>query len=95
MPKIAIFLAIHLGLIQPFMGISPVVIYGGKILTDVLPNLNKAIPIVTTLLPAITAAFTTELMRKYGRKTLLQLGALTLIIPLTVMCLGFAILPYS
>lgn len=95
MPRIAIFLAIHLGLIQPFMGINPVVIYGGKILTDVLPNLNKVIPIFTTILPAITAIFTTELMRKYGRKTLLQVGALLMIIPLTMMCIGFGILPYS
>lgn len=59
MPKIAIILAMHLSLLQPFMGINPVVIYGGKMLTDVIPNLNKVIPIFTTILPAITAAFTT------------------------------------
>ena len=93
MPKIAIFLAIHLGLIQPFMGINPVVIYGGKILTDVSPNLNKVIPFLTNLLSAITAVFTTKLMRKYGRKTLLQLGGLMLIIALGMMCIGFGILP--
>jgi Na+/H+-dicarboxylate symporter len=93
MPPIAIFLAFFLSIIQPFMGINPAVIYGSKILSDVLPNLSKIIPVFTNLLPAITAAFTTELMRKFGRKTLLQFGVLAMIIPLTMMCIGFAILP--
>jgi hypothetical protein len=95
MPLIAIFLAFFLSIIQPFMGINPAVIYGSKILSDVLPNLSKIIPVFTNLLPAITAAFTTELMRKFGRKTLLQFGVLVMIIPLTMMCIGFATLPES
>lgn len=91
MPIIAIFLAIHVALFQQLTGVNSVALYGGKIVNEVLPDLNKIIPIFTTLLPAIAAAFTTELMKKYGRKTLLQFGGVMLIIPLSLMCIGFAL----
>lgn len=32
-------------------------------------------------------------MKLYGRKTLLQFGGIMLIIPLTMMCIGFALEP--
>lgn len=34
-------------------------------------------------------------MTKFGRKTLLQLGGVLLIIPLTMMCIGFALEPHT
>ncbi len=95
MPKIAIFLAIHVALFQQLTGVNSVALYGGKIVNDVLPDLNKIIPILTTLLPAIAAAFTTEVMKKYGRKALLQFGGLMLILPLSMMCIGFALEPHT
>lgn len=95
MPKISIFLAIHVALFQQLTGVNSVALYGGKIVNDVLPKLNKIIPICTTLLPAIAAAFTTEVMKKYGRKTLLQFGGLMLIFPLSMMCIGFALEPHT
>jgi Na+/H+-dicarboxylate symporter len=95
MPKIAIFLAIHVALFQQLTGINTIALYGGKIVKEVLPDLNKIIPIFTTLLPALTAAFTTELMKKYGRKTLLQFGDVLLIFALVLMCIGFAVEPHT
>jgi Na+/H+-dicarboxylate symporter len=95
MPKIAIFLAIHVALFQQLTGVNSVALYGGKIVNDVLPDLNKIIPIFTTLLPAIAAAFTTSLMTRFGRKTLLQCGGVMLIIPLAMMCIGFGLEPHT
>ena len=37
MPKIAIFLAIHIALFQQMVGINSVALYGGKIVKQVLP----------------------------------------------------------
>jgi hypothetical protein len=95
MPKIAIFLAVHVALFQQLTGVNSVALYGGKIINDVLPDLNKIIPICTTFLPTLAAVFTTELMKKYGRKTLLQFGGIMLILPLSMMCIGFAIEPQT
>lgn len=91
MPRIAIFLAIHAALFQQLTGVNSVSLYGGKIVNEVLPSLNKIIPIFITFLPAIAAVFTTSLMKKFGRKTLLQVGGGLLILPLAMICIGFGI----
>jgi len=93
MPKVAIFLAIHVALFQQLIGIKSVVLYGGKIVNEVFPDLKKIIPVFTTLIPAITAAFTTNLMKKVGRKTLLQFGGIMLSFSLAMMCIGFGLKP--
>lgn len=94
MPKIAIFLAIHVALFQQMVGINSVALYGGKIVKQVLPDWSKITPIFTTMLPAISSSFTTQLLKKYGRKTLLQFGGVALIFPLAAMCICFAIEPH-
>ncbi len=95
MPRIAIFLAIHVSIFQQLTGVDSVELYGGKIFNRVLPVSNKIIPIFTTIWPVIAAAFTAEVMKRYGRKTLLRFGGLMLIFPLTMMCIGFAVEPYK
>ena len=89
MCKLAVFLAIHIALFQQMTGVNSVALYGGKIVNDVLPNWNKIIPIFTTMLPGIGSIFASSLMIKYGRKTLLQLGGVFLVIPLIMMSVGF------
>jgi hypothetical protein len=57
----------------------------------VVPNVNKIIPIFVTLLPALGAGFTTSLMTKFGRKTLLQAGGIALLLPLAMIIIGFSL----
>ena len=91
MSTICIIMAIHVALYQQLTGINSVAIYGGKIVDEVLPSLNKIIPILTNLFPAIAAAFTIPLMKKYGRKTLLQVGGISLVGSLLIISIGFLV----
>jgi hypothetical protein len=89
MCKLAVFMAINIALYQQLTGVNSVALYGGKIVDSVFPSLNKIIPIFTNMLPAIMGVFTTGIMKKYGRKTLLQIGGILVSIPLIMMSVGF------
>lgn len=92
--KLCIFVAVHLAVLQQMCGVNVIVLYGGNII-------NKAVPDVTTSkwlqLALIATQFvaclgTSLILKKIGRKTLLQLGTGISFIVLTIVGIGFVAL---
>lgn len=75
--KMAIFVAINLSLLQQMDGVNAIAVYGKKTLDSVLKDHQDAIDLLQVLitsLPAVMAAFSIKLMKKKGRKFLIQMG---------------------
>lgn len=86
--KIAIFFAIHLALLQQMSGVNAIVVYGKQTLNHVIKDNQDLIDLCQVLiasLPAVMAAFSITLMKKKGRKFIIQMGTLAVIICLATV----------
>jgi MFS transporter, SP family, xylose:H+ symportor len=89
--KIAIFIAMHLALLQQFVGINAVVPYGGEIAGEAIPSLKQIFPIIINLEQTLTAFLTSYLLSKIGRKKILQFGTAIGGISNGIIAVGFFI----
>ena len=88
--KITIFLALHLAIMQQFSGINAIVVYGSKIAVKATSGeLSLLVPSLINFDQVLTTFFTGYLLSKFGRKTLLTLGALFEGIATGIITVGF------
>ena len=80
---------LHLTVLQQFIGINAIVGYGTKICAQILPSYRSFIPIFLNLEQFIAAFFTTYLLSKIGRKTILQTGTIVITLALLLISIGF------
>ena len=91
-PPAAIFFAIYLALLQQMSGVNAIVVYGKDALLPILSSeLSNILPIFIAAMPAVTAALATVLLKKVGRKFLIQLGTLVSCFSLLLVFFGFFI----
>ena len=82
-------MAVHISLLQQFVGINVVIAYGPHVMEMVVPSLKAVIPIIINLLQVIAVAPTIVLLKKFGRKTILQAGTIICGSALGMISLGF------
>lgn len=81
--------ALHLALLQQFVGINAVVIYATEIAASVFSNLKNFIPVIMNLEQTLTCLLTSYLLTRLGRKQILQGGTFIAVISLLLMGVGF------
>ena len=88
---LAIFFAIHLALLQQMSGVNAIVVYGKQTLQEVVtnPTISDLLPIFITIMPAFAAFLTIYLMKRMGRKPLIQLGTVSCGFCQLIMFLSF------
>lgn len=89
--KIAIFIALHLALLQQFVGINAVVGYGGDIAGSAVPSLKSIFPMLINLEQVLTSLIVSYLLSRIGRKTILQIGTIVGAISTGIIAIGFFI----
>lgn len=78
-------------MLQQFIGINAVVIYGTEIAGKVLENIKNLLPVILNLEQTITPLVAGFLLTKIGRKAIIQIGTLTGIVSLLLIGIGFII----
>ena len=81
----------HLAVLQQFVGINAVIVYGSEIVSKVFPSLANLIPVFLNLEQIVGGLLSSYLLTKFGRKTLLQLGTVLAAFCLLIIALGFFI----
>jgi SP family sugar:H+ symporter-like MFS transporter len=76
---------LHLGFLQQMCGANVVILYGGKILNDAVPGYGNLMQIFLISMMIFTCILCAYVLKKVGRKTLLQLGTLVSIILLIIL----------
>ena len=84
-------MGIHLSLAKQMCGVSAISIYGKQTLIKIFPSISDILPILICILPAVFALISSRIMKKFGRKTMIQCGSLCLEIALFIMFLSFMI----
>ena len=83
--------AIHLAVLQQFVGINCVVAYGVDIIAKVIPSLAKIIPVILNLEGVLASLVSSILLMKLGRKIILQGGTFMSAVTLIMVSIGFLI----
>ena len=91
MNKVRVILAVHLAVLQQFVGINAVIVYGSEIVSKVFPSLANLIPVFLNLEQIMGGLLSSYLLTKFGRKTLLQFGTVCAAFCLLIIALGFFI----
>ena len=78
-PK-AVFLAITLQMFQQLTGVNVLVIYGNELALSFLPQLQHTFPLMINGEKTLVAVFAVLLLAKFGRRRLLLIGQLFLIV---------------
>lgn len=89
MNKLRFVVCIQLAILQQFVGINAVVIYGTEIASSVLPDLKNLIPVILNLEQTLTSLLTTYLLTRLGRKQILQAGTGVATVSLIMIGIGF------
>lgn len=87
--RITRFIGIHLAILQNFSGINIIVGYAPVIIMDIFPSLSHIIPITLNIEPVIGSFFCGVLLAKFGRKTLIQIGMIIIVIAQFTMGISF------
>lgn len=87
--------AIHLAVLQQFVGINSVVAYGVDIIARILPSLAKVIPVILNLESVVASIISSFLLARLGRKIILQAGTFMASISLLMVAIGFLVQPDS
>ena len=92
--KLCIFVAVHLAVLQQMCGVNVVVLYGGGIINKAVPNVTTSKWLQLVLIATQFAAClgTSLILKKIGRKSLLQLGTLISFVVLTIIGLAFVVM---
>jgi SP family xylose:H+ symportor-like MFS transporter len=88
---VAVFIALHLALLQQFVGINAVVGYGGDIAGSAIPSLKSIFPMLINLEQVLTSLIVSYLLSRIGRKTILQIGTIFGAISTGIIGVGFFI----
>lgn len=86
---IAIFTAFYMSFTQQMVGVTAIVVYGGNIAGNVLPELQYQIGFIINTPQIITSLVLSYLLSKYGRKNILQVGMFTLVILNVIIAIAF------
>lgn len=86
-----IITAIHLAVLQQFVGINCVVAYGVDIIAKFIPSLAKIIPVILNLEGVLASLVSSLLLMKFGRKIILQAGTFMSAVTLIMVSIGFMI----
>jgi len=86
-----LFVSVHLAILQQFIGINAVVIYGTDIANEILPDLKNVIPIILNFEQTAACLVTSYLLMKLGRKQILQAGTFVGVLSLVLIGIGFFI----
>jgi SP family arabinose:H+ symporter-like MFS transporter len=81
--------AVHLALLQQFVGISAVATYAREIAEGSLSSFKPVLPSILNLEQVISTLLSSFLLTKYGRKTILQVGTLGAAVANVVITLGY------
>jgi len=89
--KLCIAVAIHLAVLQQMCGVNVVVLYGGGIINEAVPNVmtSKILQLLLIATQFLACLGTSLVLKKIGRKALLQLGTLISAIVLTILVIAF------
>jgi MFS family permease len=89
--KLCIIVAIHLAFLQQMCGVNVVVLYGGQIIDDAVnnPDWSKWMQVFLIGTQFIACLCTSYILKKVGRKILLQLGTGVSFIVLTIIGIAF------
>jgi hypothetical protein len=90
--KTRIIGALHLSVLQQFVGVNAVTIYPVDILVRVVPNLAKVIPVILNLEGVIAGLISTLVLVKFGRKTILQFGTVWSVITTILVGVGYVVM---
>jgi hypothetical protein len=93
--NITTIVAIHLALLQQFSGINAVGLYGGEIAGQALPDLAFYLPSFINMEQVLAVLVTSYLLSKFGRKTLLQFGAIGSAFSNGLIAIGFFVMDSS
>ncbi len=89
--KITVFIALHLALLQQFVGINAVVGYGGDIAASAIPSLKSIFPMLINLEQVLTSLIVSYLLASVGRKKILLIGTMVGAISNGIIGIGFFI----
>jgi hypothetical protein len=89
--KITKIVAIHLALLQQFVGISAVATYGRAIADGNLSNYKQILPSILNFEQVAASAFSSFLLNRFGRKTILQFGTIGSAVANFIIFIGFYI----
>lgn len=86
-----IIVAIHLAILQQMSGVNVVILYGGSIINEAVQNdfISKVMQVFLNGMLIIACVGTSVVMKKLGRKTLLQIGTGISVIFLTIIGVAF------
>lgn len=76
-------------MLQQFVGISAVATYGRAIAEGSLSNFKPILPSILNFEQVVSAALSSFLLTKFGRKTILQAGTMGAAIANLVIAIGF------
>lgn len=83
--------ALHLALLQQFVGISAVATYARALAEGSLSSFKPVLPSILNFEQVVSAVLSSFLLTRYGRKTILQVGTLGAGVANLVIALGFFI----
>ena len=87
--KLRLILAIHLALLQQFVGINVVVGYGTDIASQIFPSYKNLIPVFLNFEQVVTSLTSSYLLVRIGRKSILQAGTIGGVVSLLFIAFGF------
>lgn len=92
--KLCIFVAVHLAVLQQMCGVNVVVLYGGGIINKAVQNdvVSKWLQLVLIATQFLACLGTSFVLKKIGRKSLLQLGTGISFIVLTIIGVAFVVM---
>lgn len=83
--------ALHLAILQQFVGINSIVAYGVQIVAQAIPSLGNVIPVVLNFESVLASFIASILLAKLGRKIILQAGTLMATVTTSMVAIGFLV----
>lgn len=89
---IPVIVAIHLAALQQLSGVNAIVVYGGDIASNATTGeLSSLMPTIINFEQIIAGLLTSLLLKRLGRKSILQVGTFLEGVGCLLVCIGFFI----
>jgi MFS family permease len=89
---IPVVVAIHLAALQQLSGVNAIVVYGGDIASNATTGeLSSLMPTIINFEQIIAGLLTSLLLKRLGRKSILQVGTFLEGVGCLLVCIGFFI----
>jgi MFS family permease len=89
---IPVMVAIHLAALQQLAGVNAIVVYGGDIASNATTGeLSSLMPTIINFEQIIGGLLTSLLLKRLGRKSILQVGTFLEGVGCLLVCIGFFI----